>query len=387
LFGAAPLDPQCRCVVVVPARNEQDNLEATLDALRVQVDRSGAALPANSYEVFLLLNNCTDASGRVAEHFAAEHPAFRLRVASCTLPPEQAHVGTARRWLMDAACALLEQAETRQDGARVLLSTDADTLVAADWIAENLAAVDLGADAVGGAIELLEDDRDALDAGTRLAYERDRRLQVLVARLESLLDPDPADPWPRHLEHFGASLACTCAMYRRAGGLPAVKPLEDVAFVNALRRVGARLRHSTAVRIRTSARLEGRAEVGLSGQLRLWQQEMCAGKPQRVDSAEWMAHRFRRMGMLRRLHADSLDSGLETDELVDWPEPWRGRLRQTLRQRLPSPQFLEVLDCDRLIEEMFAELPGNVARRGEIVEVSRRLERMIAEAEDAASRR
>jgi hypothetical protein len=365
-FLAAPLTA-CRAVVVVPARNEEAGLAATLDALRLQVALDGQALDWDSYEVLLLLNNCTDRSATVAEKYAADHPGFRLHVMECELPPHEAHVGTARRRLMDLACERLESLGA--DGGAIL-STDADTLVAEDWIAANLTAIAAGAEVVGGRIELLPDDREALERGVRLAYERDREYQGLVARLEALLDPAPDDPWPRHLHHFGASLACTPEIYRRSGGLPPVKPLEDVAFVDALRKVGARIRHAPEVRIFTSARLDGRAEVGLSGQLRLWQEEAERGLPQMVDSAEWLAHRFSVLAGLRHLDVQRLEA---------YPAYWRERLARLGAERLPVPRFLELLDCNALIEEMFRLLLGEPKRRGEISVVIERLRVMIAE--------
>ena len=300
---AAIVEPACRASVVVPARNEEAALPATLDALRLQVDHQGAPLAADAYEVLLLLNNCTDRSAAVAVEYQRRWPGFRLHVAECGLEPERAHVGTARRILMDAAC---ERMESGLAGTAVL-STDADTLVAPDWVAANLCELEQGAEVVGGVIHLLPADYKRLEPGIRLAYERDRRYQKLVAELESVLDPDPCDPWPRHLQHFGASLACTCEVYRRSGGLPPVKPLEDVAFIDALRRVGARIRHAPGVSITTSARLDGRAEIGLSGQLRHWQNDVATGARHEVDSAEWMIHRFGMLGRLRRENADAYE--------------------------------------------------------------------------------
>ncbi len=241
-------------------------------------------------------------------------------------------------------------------------------MVAEDWVAANLAQIAAGTEVVGGRIELLPEDREGLPTGVRLAYERDREFQGLVAKLEALLDPDPADPWPRHLHHFGASLACTPEVYRRSGGLPAVKPLEDVAFVDALRKVGARIRHAPEVRIFTSARLDGRAEVGLSGQLRLWRDEAERGLPQMVDSAEWLRHRFSTLAGLRALDARCLEA---------YPEHWRERMARLAGERLPIARFLELLDCNALIEEMFALLPGGPRRREEISVAIGRLRRMV----------
>lgn len=356
----------CRAVVVVPARNEEAGLAATLDALRLQVGLDGEALDWDSYEVLLLLNNCTDRSALVAQKYALEHERFRLHVMECELAADEAHVGTARRRLMDLACDRLEWLGAEY-GA--ILSTDADTLVAEDWIAANLAEISAGAEVVGGVIELVAEDRDGLEPGLRLAYERDREFQGLVARLESLLDPDPADPWPRHLHHFGASLACTPEVYRRSGGLPAVKPLEDVAFVDALRKVSAKIRHAPEVRIFTSARLDGRAEIGLSGQLRLWRDEAERGLPQIVDSAEWLEHRFSSLAKLRRL---------DVRELGEYPAHWRERLADLGTQGLSIPRFLELLNCNALIEEMFCMLAEQPKRHEEVSVVMAGLRERIA---------
>ncbi len=330
---------------MLPARNEQQALPAALDALAAQVDGHGSALPFGSYEILLLLNNCTDASARVATRWKADHPHTILHILEHDFAPEVAHVGSARRALMDTAWCRL--ARSGADGG-VMLSTDADTEVAPDWIAQNLRAIRLGADAVGGAIHLKPGQLETLPEGARACYLADRTYQALVAEFESLLDPQSGDPWPRHLEHFGASLACTAQAYAHAGGLAAVSPLEDVAFVDALRVADARLRHDPEVRVYTSARLSGRAKVGLSGQLYHWQQQHENGEPHRVLSAAWLAHRFTMLRGLRRLHARHADVHVQ-----DYPECWRERLTVNLARAWSPGCFLREIDCDRLIEESF----------------------------------
>ncbi len=57
---------------------------------------------------------------------------------------------------------------------------------------------------------------------------------------------------------------------KKRGGLPVVRFLEDEALWQALRRHDLPLRHSPRVRVSTSARQQGRVEVGLSWQLREW---------------------------------------------------------------------------------------------------------------------
>jgi hypothetical protein len=335
-------EPGCRSVVIVPARNEEGFLGAALDALGSQVDLDGKPLDRRSFEVLLLLNNCTDGTAKVAAEWKRHHPEVTLNIAERTLSPGRAFVGTARRLLMDTAWNRL----IGRSGTRGILSTDSDSLVSADWVAQNMAALAGGADAVGGVIALNHRELQMLPSAVRTAYLRDKRYQRLVAQLEDYLDPQEGDPWPRHLEHFGASLACTPEAYALAGGLPPVNPLEDVAFVGALRRAGARLRHHPGVKVFTSARMHGRVRVGLSGQLKLWEKMSQRGEQHSVQSAAWLAHRFRTLGQLRKEAA--------------------------VKGRRAADHLAEV-DCDRIVAETFRGKP-----EGEIRHVIRSLSAMLA---------
>jgi hypothetical protein len=91
---------------------------------------------------------------------------------------------------------------------------------------------------------------------------------VLLDQIAALLDPDLADPWPRHDEENGATLAVRVAAWQRAGGIPAVPVGKDRAFVAALRRVDAHIRHAPEVWMTVSGRLEGRARGGMADTMR-----------------------------------------------------------------------------------------------------------------------
>ncbi len=333
--------PECRACVIIPARNEAGYLESALDALRASCDPAGARLPARIFEIVLLLNNCTDRSASVARSWQAAHPAVSLHLAERELPSDAAHVGTARRWLMDTAWHRL--------GDRgVMLSTDADTRVAPDWIARNLGAIDAGADAVGGAILFDADQLRALPRGVRLALERDARYRRLAAELEDWIDPQAGDPWPRHLQHFGASLGCTREIYERAGGLPPERSLEDIAFVHRLWRADARLRHAPEVRVYSSARFDGRVARGLSSQLREWRRRSESGREHRVLGCAWLLHRFGGLRRLRLFRAAPTEAGLRV-----YPLPWRERVWEAARAGLPEGEFLAQAGADRLLGETF----------------------------------
>ncbi len=348
--------PECRACVVIPARNEEACLPAALTALAASVDLRGAALSPLSYEIVVLLNNCTDLSAAAARAWSAAHPEMSLHIAERDLPPSVAHVGTARRLLMDTAWH-------RLGSGGAILSTDADTRVAPDWIARNLRALDRGADAVGGAIRFDADQLCALPEGVRRAVESDARYHRLVAELEGWLDPQAGDPWPRHLQHFGASLGCTREVYARAGGLPPEPSLEDLAFVNRLWRVGARLRHAPEVVVYSSARFDGRVARGLSSQLREWQRRSDGGCGHPVLSCAWLLHRFSGMRRLRLLRTAPSEAAL-----FAYPPEWRPRLREVLLAGLPEGEFLAEADADRLL---LATFRGR--RFGEVYEVCREI--------------
>ncbi|WP_426490278.1 glycosyltransferase [Hymenobacter sp. 102] len=261
---APPPAPQLFASVIIPAKDEAATILAALAALAAQVDEQGHPLPPDNFEVLVLANNCQDATAQLAREFGARHPQLALHVAETTLPKTEAHVGRARQLLMDEACRRLEQAG---QPTCFIASTDADTQVAPTWLTATKTALAAGADAVGGRILM----RDAVPGcPVRRRQLQDATYQLLQTQLEEVLDPIPHDPWPRHHQHFGASIAITTAAYRRVGGLPAVPYLEDEALYQALLQHDLRVRHSAAVRVHTSARQQGRVAVGLSWQLQEW---------------------------------------------------------------------------------------------------------------------
>ena len=317
LFVDTPPSSLLQVSVIVPVRNEAHHLVQTLDALRDQRDATGSPLSPDTYEVLLLANNCTDCSYDVATGYQKRHPTFRLHVANIHLPPAKANIGTVRRLLMDEACQRLMSIDNPRG---IIASTDGDTVVDRHWIYYTLLEVANGIDAVGGRI-LTHPDQ----SHTRLYHLRDVAYRTLIARAEAVLDPCPHDPWPRHFQHFGASIAVTSQMYRQAGGLPERPFLEDEAFYRALLRTDAKVRQSPHVKVFTSTRTEGRVKVGFSEQLRYWANLSQTNQCQLAEPAEAVILRLRNRQKLRqcwkqRPHADTAIRAIATDLLVeaDW---------------------------------------------------------------------
>lgn len=239
-----------RVVVAIPARDEAVVIGDCLAALAAaaRFDRR------NAVTALVLVNNTTDDTLAIVRQ--AQSSGLRVVVQDRVLPAEDAHAGGARRAAMDAAAALA-------DPDTVLMTTDADSRVAPDWIAANLGEIAQGVDAVAGMI--------GFDPPTC------RRLQPILAsraaewtlaerhaRLGALLDPRPYDPWPTHIWAWGASLAITARGYARVGGVPSVPLCEDRALAAAIEAHDLKLRHSHAPLVFTSARAAGRAPGGFA---------------------------------------------------------------------------------------------------------------------------
>jgi glucosyl-3-phosphoglycerate synthase len=237
-----------RAVVVVPARDEARRIGRCLRALGAQ-----RGVAAGEFEIVVVLDRCTDGTRAEAEAAAAGiAPAVRI------VDSPGAGVGAARRHGMDLACARLTGAGN-PDG--LIVSTDADTTAAEDWLAEQLGLAARGAEAIGGAIVLAADEAHGLAPAT--IARRDERAR---ARLDAVLVRDPA---AEHHFFSGASMAVTARAYGAVGGLEPRAALEDEAFEARLERAGVPITRSAAVRVATAARTDGRAGRGLARDLEL----------------------------------------------------------------------------------------------------------------------
>lgn len=230
-------------VICVPARNEIASLPGLLAALCAQT------VSPDIYSVCILLDGCRDGSDA---WLRAHRPALTVPCHLGQLPPAPPNAGRARR----AACRL---GLWREAEARYLLTTDADTRPAADWIETNLKAL-AHADLVAGRIE-----RE--NAGALPARAAEEAYLDCLHQLRRTLDPVDHDPRPSHPGLGGASLGFRRDTYEALGGFAALPSGEDVALVRAARLQGWRVRHDRDVRVVTSGRTRGRAPGGLADEL------------------------------------------------------------------------------------------------------------------------
>jgi len=209
--------------VAIPAHNEAALLARCLRAAGTAAARYRAK-SGEAVKIVVVLDACSDGSDAICAGFDVDTLAIGAR-----------NVGIARA---HGAAQLL------QAGARWLAFTDADSMVAPDWLVEQLA---LGADAVCGPI-------DVDDWGAHPPHARDAFSSRYVA----------ADG---HRHVHGANLGVSAAAYRRAGGFAPLECAEDVALVCALLAAGARVAWSARPRVVTSGRRIARVRGGFADTL------------------------------------------------------------------------------------------------------------------------
>jgi hypothetical protein len=238
--------------VIVPAHNEEALLPHALAALRRAARHP--ALPARvRVRLVVVADACTDATAALARAAGAH-----------VVRAEARNPGLARA--AGAAAALGLCAEPP---ARVWLSsTDADSLVPANWLARQWRWAARGWDAV---------------VGTVRPHGGDPALAALLHR-ETVRYR--AAGGARHPHVHGANLGVRADAYLRAGGYPPLATGEDHALVHALEASGHRVLRTRRSPVATSARLRPRASGGYGERLaRLAEREDAVTPPAVVGPA------------------------------------------------------------------------------------------------------
>lgn len=215
--------------MVIPAHDEQQLLPACLASVRAAARHP--ALRSLPVHVIPVLDACSDDSGAVAPG---------------GLEVQARNVGVARA--AGFAAALAREAG-RPPGELWLATTDADSTVPTDWLAEQLRLVALGAEVVAGTVRVQ-------DWSEQPAVVRNRFQQRYGA------------PSAQHPHVHGANLGMSAAAYLDAGGVPPLALAEDKALVDALRRRARRLVATGSIAVTTSGRRESRTVGGFADHLR-----------------------------------------------------------------------------------------------------------------------
>jgi len=132
-----------------------------------------------------------------------------------------------------------------------LATTDADTLVPARWLRQQVRHASQGWDAIVGTIQVA--DWSGYPPGTRSLFRE---------RYEGVEGVEGGTGQHGHVH--GANLGFRASAYLQAGGFPELPTAEDHALVAALTAGGSRVLRTRALPVTTSARRESRAPHGFS---------------------------------------------------------------------------------------------------------------------------
>ena len=244
------------------------------------------------------------------------------------------------------------------------MTTDADGMVDPDWLAANLAAIAAGADAVAGWVELHPIDWGRIPAILHEDDARECAYDALCDEINARLDPDPADPMPRHTQNSGASIAVTTAAYAKCGGVPAIASGEDRGLIAALRRVDARVRHAPEVHVTVSGRILGRSQGGMADTIRRRLSNPDEFIDDRLEPAAACARRARCRAALRQVyHNAGAGLGVLAGELsIDRARlaevlaaPHFGAAWEALERTVPRLRYERVPVCELAAETAKAE--------------------------------
>lgn len=252
-------------VVAVPVRNEAAHLPGLLKALAAQAG-------APPFTLVLFFDGCTDGGPELAGGMA-DHLSFRI-VTSAHHRAGPANAGLARR----RACALaLDQAP----GA-YLLTTDADSEPAPNWVAASLAGL-AAAEIVAGRVEPEQAANSPLQ----------RRLSAYLDQLHvyrRTIDPVPWEDEQTHHWTSAASLAFRPGVYQSLDGFAALPRGEDADLGDRAWRAGLRLRRDARICVSTSARRGGRVADGFAGLLAAFDLADAAPRVAHPEDECWRYH-------------------------------------------------------------------------------------------------
>lgn len=225
-------------VVVIPALAELNSLPATLATLARNADRE----LERTLIICVINNRGVNASSpreiqdnQDTMHYLQArirglpgHLPANLRLAYIDasspgreMPDKYGGVGTARKLGLDAALRLFDYSV---DSAKLLISLDADTLVADNYLAaiRSFFRPDQAAAVVGYAHQIPSDARERLAIGN---YEIFLRYYVLGLRYAGS---------PYAFPSIGSTMVCTADAYVAVGGMNRRDAAEDFYFLNKL---------------------------------------------------------------------------------------------------------------------------------------------------------
>ncbi len=328
-------------VIAIPVKNEEARIGLCLSALERQTEVFD--------QILLLLNNCTDGTLKICKQAAKR--SGKIKIHQHTLLGNLASAGEARRLALDYA---MEAA-----GAGVILTTDADAVPDENWVADNMDALADGVDVVCGRAEINPADAPFIPEHLQIDARNEARLLSIQDEIASIVDPSAVDPWPRHQDHSGASIAVRAPMLRKAGGAPHVVIGEDRALIERLLLVDAKVRHAPEILVRVSGRLDGRANGGMADTIKRRMQKQDVFTDGRLEPTVDAYRRVLAKARLRAVMLGRANAAALTEDLL----MGAGVMREILRARYFGAAWTEVQRLSPVLQwrmVRFSNLGGEI---------------------------
>ena len=245
--AAAPLSAPWNAIVVVPAHDESDRVEACVRSVLRSIDAARDRLLQSC--VVVVADKCQDATAAVARRTISLEALPMAFMQAHVIEIENGNVGTARA----IGVAFAQQAIGTVDRSRTwVANTDADTCVPANWMVEQLRWADAGVVGVAGVVTV-----DTFAEHPPIVAERFHA--TYTARL-----PDDS----RDHEHVhGANLGVRLDAYLHAGGWQQLELSEDHDLWNRMRAKGLTTRSPSSLQVVTSGRATSRCPGGFADAL------------------------------------------------------------------------------------------------------------------------
>jgi hypothetical protein len=126
------MNPNCRVSILIPAKDEQDNIYRTLEGYANQYKKNGTSIDPSLYEINILINvkegEQFDKTFEEVERFKKEHPDVRINFLEVVLEPRWARMGFIRKLLTDITLYryLIMKSKYPTSEPLYLISDDAD---------------------------------------------------------------------------------------------------------------------------------------------------------------------------------------------------------------------------------------------------------------------
>jgi cellulose synthase/poly-beta-1,6-N-acetylglucosamine synthase-like glycosyltransferase len=228
-----PMYPFWSVGIVVPARDEEDTIEACIESIL----ESCRHAKLRSFRLAVVADGCRDSTAARARR--------ALGAAGELLECSAKSAGTARRLGVEAVLRFFRKLPP---GQIWLANTDADTAVPPDWLAVQLKLADSGITGIAGIVRLAE-------SGGAAVHEAFRKTYRLAAD-------------GTHAHVHGANLSVRADAYLDAGGWSHRAVAEDHCLWQRLSARGWRVCSPVSSVVVTSGRLRGRAPGGFADTLR-----------------------------------------------------------------------------------------------------------------------